>query len=333
MTLVDLVFSDLFVADTAATSWFKATPDSMVANPVPDACAEELQRFRHALDARKESNAFRIQWPEETGLRLRVQRLTIAYSQVIYVVRRYRLVPKSMADLGMPANIGKQLLAPELKDGLVVFLGKAGSGKTTTASTFIVERLHNFGGVCWTVENPIEIPMQGQHGRGWCYQTEVSNDKAMGLSIAPLMRATPNIIFIGELLDSMAVREAVKAATSGHLVVATFHASDLLSGIARLALFAGDEIGGGGLADSLRVAVHLSLHNAEPGGKLPGAGLTAPDAKGTGTPPRVLSVEPLWIQGATIEALRTTIRDKEFHMLKSEVERQKRGFVMGRLPS
>ncbi|HJV75126.1 MAG TPA: ATPase, T2SS/T4P/T4SS family [Noviherbaspirillum sp.] len=332
MLLNDLVFSDLFVAEDAATSWFKATPDSLTVNSIPAECGPELIAMRKLLDERKGPPSFRIDWPAVGGLRLRVERISISESKVMYVCRRYRLVVNTLAALGMPANVADKLMVPQLRDGLVVFLGKAGAGKTTTAGSFIIERLSRHGGVCWTIENPIELPLQGKHGRGWCYQTEASNDAQIGPAVRPLMRATPNIIFIGELRDGLAVREAIKAATSGHLVVATFHSSDLLSGLARLARFAGDEFGGDAIAESLRVAIHLSLHNAEPGAKLPGSGITLPEAKGTGTPPRVLSVEPLWISGEVGDAVRSIVRDGDFHLLKSEVERQRRSFLMGRLP-
>lgn len=332
MSLSDLVFSDLFVAENAAASWFKPTPDSLNARSLPDDCESELLELRRHLDSRSGNSAFRIDWPNAQGVRLRVERIAVAESKVVYVCRRFRLMPGTLSALGMPTGVAEKLLAADLREGLVVFFGKAGSGKTTTAASFIAERLTRFGGVCWTIENPIELPLQGKHGKGWCYQTEASSDDDIGPSVRHLLRATPNMILIGEMRDGMAIREAVAAATSGHLVVATFHAPDLLTGISRLARLAGDDQATAAIADALRVAIHLSLYNAEPGVPLPGSALTVLDAKGTGTPPRVLSVEPLWMSGQTAEGLRSMVRDGDFHLLKSEVERQRRSFLMGRLP-
>ena len=332
MSLAELVFSDLFVAEDAEASWFKSTPDSLNAQPVPADCAQELEQLRCKLEGQVGGSAFRIDWPDVKGVRLRVERITTAEGQVMYVCRRFRLKPGPLASLGVPTAVAEKLLAPDLREGLVVFLGKAGSGKTTTAASFISERLTRFGGVCWTVENPIELPLQGKHGQGWCYQTEASNDDQIGPAIRHMLRATPNIILIGEMRDGLAVREAIAAATSGHLVVATFHAADLVSGIARLSRLAGDDNASSAIADALRVAIHLSLYNAEPvqtaQSDAPGVLVT----KGTGTPPRILSVEPLWISGQGTEGLRSIVRDGEFHLLKSEVERQRRGFLMGKLP-
>lgn len=331
MKLKELVFSDLCVADTATASWYKSTPDSLITHPIPPECEDELSQFRELLNARSGNSDFRVDWPDKDGLGMRVERISVSDSKTVFVCRRFRLKPGPLADLGMPVSVAQKLLAEDLKEGLVVFFGKAGSGKTTTAASFVYERLSKYGGVCWTVENPIELPMQGRHGPGVCYQTEVNSDDEIGPAICRLYRATPNIIMIGEARDGLAVREAVAAATSGHLVVLTFHAPDLITGLSRLARLVGDDNATVALSDALRVGIHLELHNAE-NKHLPGTVLTAVDSKGTGTPPRVLSVEPLWVSGQTADALKSILRDGDFHMLKSEVERQRRGFMMNKLP-
>jgi twitching motility protein PilT len=327
MSLSNLVFSDLFVADTAAASWFKTTPDSMTVSPIPPDCAAELAQLRQHLDRHADTPGFRVDWPERGGMRLRVERIATADAAAIFVCRRFKLPPGPLASLGVPAMVANKLLADELTEGLVVFFGKAGAGKSTTAASFIVERLAKFGGVCWTIENPVELALEGPHGKGWCYQTEVRSDGGIGPAVRHLMRATPNIILIGELRDGAAVREAIGAATSGHLVVATFHAADLQSGIARLARLAGED-SAAGLADALKVGVHLTLHNHESGQKLGSTLLTDALSRGTGTPPRVLSVEPLWLTGQNADGVRSMVRDGEFHQLSSEVERQRRAFMM-----
>jgi len=318
MSLSDLTFSDLFVADTAAHSWFKPTPDSLVTTPVPPECATEVEALRRSLEERATSlgrPAFRVQWPDGDGMELRVGQMRLANQQSIFVCRRYRMPASSLADLGMPQAFASQFMSEELTEGLVVFLGKAGSGKTTTAASFVKQRLSQFGGVAWTVENPMEVRIDGRHGHGWCYQTEVASDGHIGGAVRDMLRASPNIIFIGEVRDSMAVREAITASTSGHLVVTTFHAADLVSGLARLSVLANNDKVSAALADALRAAAHLSLRNADPGRDQP---------RGTGSPPRVLSVEPVWVKGDSSDAVQSIIRKGDFHMLKSEVQRQLR---------
>lgn len=333
--ILSLEFSDLYVTEQPGLCWYKRTPDSLTVIPVPDPMKDELEQLYGILCAQSKSlgTEFSIAWPPRPAAgtsreKMRCKLMTLGSRKMVFVCRRFNLIASNMSQLGVPNAFVKQLTSPKLKDGLVIFMGKAGSGKTTTASAFTMERLALHGGVCWTVENPIEIQMEGKHGNGWCYQTQVSSDEGIGPAIRDMLRASPNIIYIGELRDSLAVQEAITAGISGHLVVATFHSSDLINGLVRLSMLAKDEMISAALADSLRAAVHLSLHIHDPNREPPQG--SEPKSRGTGTPPRVLSVEPLWMTGESSDALKSIIRDKSFHMLKSEVDKQRRNAQMAR---
>lgn len=328
MNLQELQFSDLFVAEAPANCWFKPTPDSLNVVPIGDACANEVMQLRaHLIEQSKKSGvSFRIEWPASGGLRMRVGVMKTSAGQSIFVCRRLKLIAQDLSGLGVPAPFISQLMSPSLKDGLVVFMGSTGSGKTTTAATFIAERLRLFGGVCWSVENPIEIPLEGVHGKGRCYQTEVGSDSGIGLAIRDMLRASPNIIYIGELRDSSAVREAITASVSGHLVVTTFHSGSLVSGLQRLAMLADNDKVSAALGDALRVAAHLNLYVAEDG-KLPprlDGAYTSEGSKGTGSPPRILSFTPLWMNNEFKASLQTMMREGHFEMLGSTIDQQLR---------
>lgn len=312
-------------------SWFKATPDSLLIQNVPTECGEELAALYETLRSRGGSSNFRAEWPGKGGLGMRIERIPTSSAEVVFLCRRFRIMPGKLTELGMPDSIAKMLLAKDLKEGLVVFFGKAGAGKSTTAGSFVIERTSTYGGACWTVENPIELPLQGRHGNGVIYQTEVSDEEEMGPAICRLYRATPNIIMVGEARDSIAVREAIKAGSSGHLVVLTFHAPDLITGLGRLARLADEDTANVALSDALKVAIHLSLHNAEPKPPIDNL-LTAADSKGTGTPPRLLSVQPLCITGEATAGLKSIMKTGDYQMLNSEIDRQRRVFMMGKLP-
>lgn len=326
MKLFDLVFSDLFVTDTNETSWYKATSDSLDVVSIPPECEADLNELRtRIMDKNAAGSDFKVDYPDKDGMRLRIKRIVPSDSDYLFHCRRYRLMPGGMAKLGVPVSVIANLLDETLKDGLVIFLGKSGSGKTTSAGSFIIDRHILFGGVSFTVENPIELQMEGKHGKGRCYQTEVGCDSEIGPAVTDLMRVTPNIIFIGELRDTQAVRAAVIAANSGHLVVATLHAADLVSGIAQLVRLANDDWAASAVADALRVAIHLSLKNTLPRGD--SDAIFVPNSKGTGTPARILSVSPIWIGGNGVEGLRNMIRKGEIQALNSEVERQRRALM------
>lgn len=325
--IIDLVFSDIFVAKDPSACWTKMMPDAMEPQLLPTDCHGEIMELRALLEQHAESPDFKVDWK---GLPLRVERMDTA-NGTIYVCRRYGVLPKHLADLGFPPMIAQRILSADertgFKDGLVLFLGKTGSGKTTASAAYVIERLEQFGGVCWTVENPIEIAIQGRHGKGVCYQTEADSDHGFGEAIRRMLRASPNLIWIGEIRDESAAREAVYAATSGHLVVTTFHANDLVTGLARFSRLVGDA---SMLTDSLRAALYLQLKNSGNGQPV-SAGADGLPGRAT-TPKRVLSVDPLLIIGENADGLRSTLRDGSFQLLISETGRQKRLFMGGGLP-
>lgn len=322
MGLADLVFSDLCIDETIENSWYKVAPDSLGAQPLPADCITEADAVLASLQEHHRQVGkpnFRFVWQ---GNPLRAQRMQLP-DRAVFICRRFQDLKGGLVDLGMPRPVAAELLSSKLRDGLVVILGKAGAGKTTAAGTLITERLTTLGGICWTTENPIELSLAGRHGQGVCYQTEAESDAGMASQIAAMYRATPNMIFVGEARDSHTVHEALIAALSGHLVILTLHAGDIITGISRLAGFHGGDNALRVLSDALRILVHLELHNHD---SIPvsSRALLHNTGRPTGTPPRVLAVEPLLVNADSIQAI---IRDGSFHLLRSEIERQRRGFM------
>lgn len=115
------------------------------------------------------------------------------------------------------------------QNGLCLICGPTGSGKTTTLNASVSE-LDRFGKKIYTVEDPVEyrIPFVGQ----------VSTNHQVGLDFAKairnFMRADPDVIVLGEVRDGETARNAVKAADTGHLVLATLHTGSIVSSLSRL---------------------------------------------------------------------------------------------------
>lgn len=325
-TIADLEFSDIFITDDPKTCWYKATSDSMRVELVPEECWSEIAALRSALELKAAKRSmFRVHWPDDASAGMRVEQIMTADSKALFVARRFRIVTGSLTDLGVPTIVAEGLMDPAMTKGLVLFLGKTGSGKSTTAAAFIRERLERFGGVCYTIENPIELPLQGMIGKGCCYQTEINDDRFFSERMVSILRGNPNIILFGEIRDGRAVKQAVDAANTGHLVIATFHAGDLITGLGRFLRLVDDEATTESLADVLKVAIHLGLYNK--GAALPSMSLVNSGSMGTGSPPRILSVEPLWITGDDTTGIQSMIRSGKTHLLKSEVERQRRDLM------
>lgn len=115
--------------------------------------------------------------------------------------------------------------------GLVMVVGPTGSGKTTTLYS-ILHSLASLERKIITIEDPVEYQFPG------ITQISVSSVNSSEVNFADKLRAVlrldPDIIMVGEIRDSDTARTALQAALTGHLVLATFHASSASAALTRL---------------------------------------------------------------------------------------------------
>lgn len=161
----------------------------------------------------------------------RVSTLPLIYGEKIVM----RILDPSSAKLGIEA-LGYE---PEQKEallsavsrpyGLVLVTGPTGSGKTVSLYTCL-NILNEPGVNISTAEDPAEIPLSGIN------QVNV-NDK-QGLTFAAalksFLRQDPDVIMIGEIRDLETADMAIKAASTGHMVLSTLHTNDAPSTLTRL---------------------------------------------------------------------------------------------------
>ncbi len=146
-----------------------------------------------------------------------------------------RILDPSSATLGIealgyePIQKDRLLNAVSRPYGLVLVTGPTGSGKTVSLYTCL-NILNNPGVNISTAEDPCEIPLAGIN------QVNV-NDK-QGLTFAAalksFLRQDPDIIMIGEIRDLETADMAIKAASTGHMVLSTLHTNDAPSTLTRL---------------------------------------------------------------------------------------------------
>ncbi len=104
--------------------------------------------------------------------------------------------------------------------GLILVSGPTGSGKTTTLYAML-RRLTGNGRKIITIENPVEYDLAGVN------QTQINPRLGVHFAemLTAILRQDPDIIMVGEIRDEETARTAVRAATTGHLVLATTHAT------------------------------------------------------------------------------------------------------------
>lgn len=117
----------------------------------------------------------------------------------------------------------------EQPQGMVIFTGPTGSGKTSTLYTSLQTVATQHVNVV-TVEDPVEYVLPR------ITQTQVN--EAAGMTFAAglraILRQDPDIIMVGEVRDHETAETAVRAALTGHLVFTTLHTNDAASAIPRL---------------------------------------------------------------------------------------------------
>ena len=161
----------------------------------------------------------------------RVSTLPLIHGEKIVM----RILDPSSATLGIEALGYEPVQQKFLLDavsrpyGLVLVTGPTGSGKTVSLYTCL-NILNNPGVNIATAEDPCEIPLAGIN------QVNV-NDK-QGLTFAAalksFLRQDPDIIMIGEIRDLETADMAIKAASTGHMVLSTLHTNDAPATLTRL---------------------------------------------------------------------------------------------------
>ena len=141
---------------------------------------------------------------------------------VAMVLRYITSEMPTLDELGMPEQL-KELVM--LKRGLVLMVGAAGNGKSTTLAAMINHRNVKTSSHIITIEDPIEFLHSNQ--QSIINQREVGLDtKSYARALKSAMRAAPDVIQIGEIRDRESMQSALDMAGTGHLCLATLHSNN-----------------------------------------------------------------------------------------------------------
>lgn len=315
--LRDLDFTDLFFSERGEAFIRGLEEGDGPLTGVPETVVDDLDELhRRVCDIGQSKIEFSLDYDE---VRFRVARIEDV-DGIWYTLRRLKSPIPRLGELGgIPARIVEYLghLGKPGRHGLILIAGATGNGKTTTASSLLQEYLLWYGDVAVTIEDPIELPLNGPHGRfGHCFQTQV-DDGDFGTAMKRTMRRSPRYIFLGEVRSPVEASQALRAAINGHLVITTIHAGNVVEAInAMLKFVAGNEpmqLAQTILADGLIGVVHQQLVRHK--------------VKGKG---RMLKLEYLF--PAEDKGIRSMIRSGKTEQLSTSIDIQANRVAQGKSP-
>lgn len=193
-------------------------------------CDMDISESRRPQDARI-GERYSLGQGADLGLDMRVSTLPCMGGEKAVI----RLLPREnpfseIEELGFTERslaIYKSWL--QQPQGMVIFTGPTGSGKTSTLYTSLQMVATEHVNLV-TVEDPVEYILPR------ITQTQVHETAGMTFAagLRAILRQDPDIIMVGEIRDEETAETAVRAALTGHLVLTTLHTNDAMSAIPRL---------------------------------------------------------------------------------------------------
>jgi MSHA biogenesis protein MshE len=149
-----------------------------------------------------------------------------AVVRILGDVEAYSNLDRVIQDKNVIESIRDVIYKPS---GMVLVTGPTGSGKTTTQYCSLME-INDITRKIVSLEDPVEAELNGVS------QIEINDELGVDFSsmLSAILRQDPDVIMIGEIRDQNTANIAMRAAITGHVVLATLHTSDVLTTINRL---------------------------------------------------------------------------------------------------
>ena len=174
----------------------------------------------------------------------------------------------ALTSLGLPAVLGDLIME---KRGLLLMVGATGAGKSTTMASMIDRRNTMATGHILTIEDPIEYFFTNK--KSVVNQREIGSDtQSLQVALKNALRQAPDVIMIGEIRDRETMSAAIAYAQSGHLCLATMHASNSYQALNRVLSFYPAEVRPtllGDLAAALKAVVSQRLLQTQSHTRIP----------------------------------------------------------------
>ena len=196
------------------------------------ACIKIICDLDHLERKKSQDGRFSANYEEDGKTRkvdFRVSIIPGTYGQeaVIRIIDPKRVI-LDLNGLGMPPNILKAYSRMvNYPNGLLLTTGPTGSGKTSTLYASI-QTLVNRNLKVMTAEDPVERELPKVN------QKSISEFMNFADYIRTFLRQNPDTILVGEIRDNETAESAIKASTTGHLVLSSLHTRSAIGTITRL---------------------------------------------------------------------------------------------------
>jgi twitching motility protein PilT len=184
---------------------------------------EDTEKFKRKI--KEYDGSFSL--PGVARFRVNVFRQNNKYAAVLRVIP-FKI--RNFTELNLPLVIEK---ISTIKRGLILVTGATGMGKSTTLSSMINFMNKTRRSHIVTIEDPIEFLFEND--LSIISQREVGTDTdSFASALRSALRQDPDVIMVGELRDLETVDTCLKAAETGHLVMASIHTPDVMRTLGRL---------------------------------------------------------------------------------------------------
>ncbi|MFT6032172.1 MAG: twitching motility protein PilT [Arenicella sp.] len=192
---------------------------------------------KYYMDKFKQENQVDLSLSDNSANRVRVNMFR-QMGQLAVVMRVIENHIPSPDELGLPQQVRT---ISKMRQGLIIFSGSTGSGKSTSMASLINEINKDRYQHILTIEDPVEYIFTEE--RCVISQRQVGIDVPdFALAMKAALREDPDVILMGEMRDPESIEIALTAAETGHLVFSTLHAPNSADAITRMvSSFSGEE--------------------------------------------------------------------------------------------
>ena len=153
---------------------------------------------------------------------------SVRYEALALQVLQDKEIPARLDTIGLDPyslDVFKEALA--LTQGLVIFTGLQGGGRSTTLTAALRSVMKPTLNTV-TVEDPVEFILDGAR------QVKLTHKLSFDDALRAILRHDPDIVMLGEIADRATAEIALRLATTGHKVFSVVHAHDTVGALQRL---------------------------------------------------------------------------------------------------